>query len=390
MNKKMDIIKQCIYLGGVSLIGMVLFYNEQQKVLLPLCLSLIVLWYIETRYFNEEENKIYAIWAIEYIVMLAICSKEQTGMSVLLLLVLIGNIILSSTLKRGVLITVITYIGYIITMKLSHGSQYTLYGIFMATMNFGITYLLVYSIRYQIVQKQKAEQTAKELLKKTEELEWAYKKLQVFYEEQEEVALLKERNRIAGEIHDTVGHRLTTAIVQLEASIRLIDRDKEKALEKLSIAQSQVREGLKDIRHAVRAMKESEEILSLSHRVTTFINELSKNSDVVIKSNIKDLPNLDNKLENILFRGIQEGFTNGMRHGQSTYFSLDIYCKEDNVFLILKDYGIGCENLIFGFGLNNMKKNVGDLGGILEISSKYKEGTTLIIKIPINISSTKN
>lgn len=385
MDKKVEIFKRWIYVvAGLVLIAMMLFYNEQGSVIVPLCIGWIVLLIIEGKYFSgRNERYIYFLWALEYAVILLICIREETGMAILMVLLTLGNIVLSTELKKSFVISIIGYVIYVTVMKVSLGDLYNGYSIFMATVNFIITYLLVFAIRYQILQREKVQQTAKELLEKTEELEKAYGKLQELYEEQEEIILLKERNRISGEIHDTVGHRLTTAIVQLEASKRLMDKDKDKSMEKLGVAQNQVREGLKDIRSAVRAMKEGESILSFEERVKAFIAEVAKNNDIVIESEIGSLPVLNNKIENLLFRGLQEGITNGLRHGKSPWFSIRIFEEDKAINMIVKDKGAGCDNLKFGFGLHNMERKVIELEGTLELLVEDGQGATLRIKLPL-------
>lgn len=389
MDKKVELFKQWLYLlAGIALIAMMMFYNELRSVMVLLCLGWIILLVIEGKYFNgRNERYVYFLWALEYAVILPICTREETGMAILLVLLILGNIVLSTDLKISLVISIIGYVVYIIVMKLSFGELFNGYSIFMATVNFIITYILVFAIRYQILQREKVQQTAKELLEKTDELERAYCKLQELYEDQEEIILLKERNRISGEIHDTVGHRLTTAIVQLEASKRLMDKDTEKSMEKLGIAQNQVREGLQDIRRAVKAMKEGESILSFQDRVKAFIDEVAKNNDIVIEREIDSLPTLDSKLENVLFRGIQEGITNGLRHGKSSWFSLKIYVKDKEVNMVIKDRGVGCKNFKFGFGLNNMERKIKELNGTLKLSLQDGQGTSLWIRIPLEESN---
>lgn len=384
MDNKVQLLNQGIYIGGVGLIGMVLFYNKHGSGMFILCLCLMILWWIEGKYFNgKREKAIYGLWIIEYVVILGICSREETGMSILLLLLMVGGIVITYPLKKSLTLTVIGYIGYVVMMKLNYGSQFNAYSLFMISMNFSIVYLLVSAIHYQIRQRERAQQVARELKQKTEELEKAYQKLQQFYENQEEMILLKERNRIAGEIHDTVGHRLTTAVVQLEAAKRLMDVNKEKAVEKLVIAQIQVREGLQDIRQAVRAMKEGQSILSLEERMVVFIEEVSYNNELVIERCIETLPTLDYQMENVLFRGLQEGITNGIRHGKSKWFNVQLYYDNGKVTLGIEDKGIGSESIIFGFGLHNMERKAKELKGTLEVVSQKGEGTRLIIELPM-------
>ncbi|MGL5380245.1 sensor histidine kinase [Clostridium sp.] len=384
MDNKVKLLKQIIYIAGVTLISMVLFYNKHNNAMFILCLSLMMLWWIEGTYFNEKMVKyIYGLWIMEYSVILIICSREATGMSILLLLLMIGGIVLSYPLKKSIFITIIAYMGYIIMMRFFYKEQYDAYNLFMTTMNFIIVYLLISAIRYQMLQRGKAQETSKELKEKTEELENAYNKLQEFYENKEEMILLKERNRIAGEIHDTVGHRLTTVIVQLEATKRLMYVDQDKASEKLVLTQTLVREGLQDIRQAVRAMKEDKSMVNFEEYMKVFIDEVSNNNNVIIESYIETLPALNDKIKNMLLRGLQEGITNGIRHGKSKWFKVDLVCDNDEIQLNIQDRGVGNEELEFGFGLYNIDRKVKELKGTFEVKSHKENGTSLFVKLPI-------
>ncbi|MGL5676557.1 MAG: sensor histidine kinase [Cellulosilyticaceae bacterium] len=382
MDKKANLLGCGIYLGKLSFVGLILFYNQSSKALVFLAIALIVLWTLEVKGL-EHTRWTEIIWLIEYVLMMGVCSIESTGMAIVLVLFRVGDIVLRTSFRKSAVITCVGYIGYMITMAFSHGSGYGGLGFLMTTMNFSITYLMVAIMRYQIVQKEKNYYIAEVLRQKTEELEKAYEKLQDMYEEQEEMVILKERNRIAGEIHDTVGHRLTTAIVQLEASKRLMNHDKEKALEKLEVAQNQVREGLQDIRGAVRTMKEGHSLLPFKERMEAFLQEVSDNNDIEIRRTIEPLPNLETKVENTLFRALQEGITNGIRHGKSTWFTLEVGYVNKELQLQLKDGGIGNEKITYGFGLHNMERKVKALEGTLEILSKKGVGTTLVIRLPI-------
>ena len=90
------------------------------------------------------------------------------------------------------------------------------------------------------------------LLKKVVE---AHERLQQFSNQAQSLAVSEERNRLASELHDTLGHRLTVSIVQLEGAARLIDRDPRKVAGMIETTRRQLTEGLSDLRHTLKELR---------------------------------------------------------------------------------------------------------------------------------------
>ena len=99
--------------------------------------------------------------------------------------------------------------------------------------------------------------------------------------------------------------------------------------------------------------------------------------------NFFHIPKVPKTIKKALYRALQEGFTNGVKHGKSAKFKLVIQYVNNELQFELIDNGIGCDNLELGFGLNNMKYRIEQLGGDFRISSTLGEGTRISIKLPI-------
>jgi signal transduction histidine kinase len=196
------------------------------------------------------------------------------------------------------------------------------------------------------------------------------------------MAVLGERNKIAREIHDTVGHTLTTVLIEMEAGVRLIKKNPEIAVEKINLAKSQVRKGLRDMRESVSVLNSGREILGLYSSIKLLLDETAKIGEIIINYEISDIPNLSIAQSKALYRALQEGLTNGIKHGRSTAFVFKLICDNEGVNFLLEDNGSGCERIIPGFGLSAMAQRVKESGGIFNISSERNEGCRINIRIP--------
>lgn len=245
-----------------------------------------------------------------------------------------------------------------------------------------ILHFSIYAVRYQITKKQQLSETMIELRIKSWQLENAYIKLKDTADDLEEIAVLRERNRIAQDIHDTVGHTLTTVLLEMEAAERLVTKDSERALEKIKFSKEQIRKGLQDVRQSVHSLKPDREVLNFTQSVKLLINETTRNGSIFIHSYISELPKLSEVQEKIIYQSIQEGISNGIRHGNSTAFVLQLKYEDDYVKLILSDNGKGTDKIEPGFGLGAMEERVKTAGGTFSVSSQAGEGFSIKISIP--------
>lgn len=243
----------------------------------------------------------------------------------------------------------------------------------------------IYITAYQIKSKQELKKIAMELESKTSQLEVMNKKYRETMNALEEITALRERNRIASEIHDTVGHTLTTVLIEIEAGKRLLSKNFDKAMEKFNLSQEQVRKGLDNIRNSVRTLKDGNDILSIIPSLYVLVQETERHAGVSIKCFFSPIPALRNEVGKVLYKALQEGLTNGIRHGQSTEFVCYLSFIENRIIFSLKDNGKGFNNISLGYGLSIMKEQVEELGGTLNISSYERQGCCLEVEIPIKM-----
>jgi signal transduction histidine kinase len=197
-----------------------------------------------------------------------------------------------------------------------------------------------------------------------------------------ENSVYEERNRIAQEIHDVVGHTLTSTVLQIEAGKRLLHKDKEGAVTRLEGAQELVRHGLNEIRRSVHMLKEGQ-AFNLGHQLRQLIQDTEHHTGVVIKASMGDLPDLTMPYKKLIYHALQEGLTNGIRHGGASYFRFLLAQEGKLLVFQLQDNGRGAAELVTGFGLNVMRERAEQLDGILTIETQGYGGCLLRIEIPL-------
>ncbi|WEK54809.1 MAG: histidine kinase [Candidatus Cohnella colombiensis] len=195
--------------------------------------------------------------------------------------------------------------------------------------------------------------------------------------------VLEERHRITGTIHDTIGHSLTATIVQLEAAKRLLTRDPALAEQKLVASQGLVRRGLEDIRQSIRLVRNDSTQYDLHEAMLSLVNETEKTTGVRIIARIDPIPvELTVLKKRVLFQALQEGLTNGIRHGDSTHFEFTLMMNNKYLDFTLNSNGHTYAPTKFGFGLQTMADRVQQFGGKITIDPGTP-GCILKIQLPI-------
>ncbi|WP_217593928.1 ATP-binding protein [Cohnella sp. GbtcB17] len=199
-----------------------------------------------------------------------------------------------------------------------------------------------------------------------------------------EVSVLEERNRIAHDMPDQVGHTLTAAMIQIEAAKLLFDGDPQRAVGKLDSARESVREGLDEIRRTVRLLKTADEQEGLLPALHSLLRRTGELTGIAVDYAIEPLPALDEALGATLYRALQEGLTNGIRHGGSRTFNFQLGIADSQLRFRLASDGRPYEAGPFGFGLTAMKERVERHGGLFSVSANGGVGCLLAIDIPLH------
>ncbi|MDX9865269.1 MAG: sensor histidine kinase [Anaerolineaceae bacterium] len=217
-----------------------------------------------------------------------------------------------------------------------------------------------------------------------ERLEEANQRLRNYALQIEELAISKERNRLAREIHDGLGHYLTSINMQIRASQAVREKDARRADEALEKARLLTQQALTDVRGSVSALRtDPAESLPLAEMIA----ETIKNCEVAgVEAVFRTLgiPRpISPQAHLTLFRAAQEGVNNICKHAQAdhAWITLD-YCDTDHILLTVQDNGKGSTNTDGGFGIMGLRERVHLLNGELNISSAEGQGLSLEIKVP--------
>lgn len=228
------------------------------------------------------------------------------------------------------------------------------------------------------------------VLERTKDLEETHQKLVDSMKEsaaaEVEIAALEERNRIAQEIHDIVGHTLTTTIIQIEAGKRLIAQNPQQAVDRMDTSQKLVRKGLDEIRSSVRLLKDAEWNYDLQTSLRNVIQDMRDNADVDIEYRIAEPPNLTMIQKNAIYMALKEGLTNGIKHGKSSKFLFILQHHDEHIFFSLKNNGEPVQSERFGFGLQSMETRINHLQGTMLLSSGPDWNCVLDICFPLRSS----
>lgn len=244
---------------------------------------------------------------------------------------------------------------------------------------FNIILFIIFMIIYILKQIQENEY----INKKLSMVEMINKKMQKYVIVTEKFGEKNERKRLARELHDTIGHALAGMAVGVDACITMIDKNPQLAKAQLKIISKAIRKGMKDVRNSLNKMRpDFLQQYRLKEAIEKMKEEISDVTDLKINLNYQiDETGFDTKIEDILFRVIQESITNSIRHGLATVVDIDIYKENNLLCLKIKDNGKGCKAINYGFGLKQMVERVSQIRG--DINFYSENGFTTEIKIPL-------
>jgi signal transduction histidine kinase len=245
--------------------------------------------------------------------------------------------------------------------------------------------LVGYLIRFN--QKARAEITDlyKQLGESHQALQAANGELGDYAKQVERLTMTRERNTIAREIHDTVGHTMTALIVQLQAARKLQDRDLEQSRETLLRCEELARSALQEVRLSVRTLRDDEAVpTSITEALRKLLADFSDMTGLQTKLQLHGDPTgVTIALQLTIYRIVQESLTNAKRHGQAARAVVSLACSEQEVLLEIGDDGEGQDEVVPGFGLINMRERVQEQGGSVHFSSERGKGFRVQIRFPL-------
>jgi signal transduction histidine kinase len=221
----------------------------------------------------------------------------------------------------------------------------------------------------------------------------AHTQLQEYSAQVEELSVIRERNRIAREIHDTLGHALTLLSVQLETATQLEARGDPRLHEELLQARQVAKACLTEVRHSVEALRPDEASAgTLQEQLRKLVAEFETTCpETRITLDLEEATHpLNPELWLTLYRCAQEALTNIRKHAHATKVLLRLSTSDGEVRqveLTVLDNGQGCapihEQSASGFGLRGMRERVALLDGRLSAGPQPGHGWRVDVVLPL-------
>jgi len=210
--------------------------------------------------------------------------------------------------------------------------------------------------------------------------------LEQYAKQVERITLLEERNRLSRELHDTVGHTLTSVIMGLDAVSFLIRDEPEEALQNVKQLSRISREGLEEVRRQIHHISPLKEDGPISNQLKSIAAEFSLSTGTEIKLDVNGTDVIVHpQVSLILIRCLQESLTNAKRHGKADCINILFNSEPHQLSLAIHDNGCGMDEVVFGFGLSSMRERIETFQGTLEIESIKGKGTTVVCQLPYKI-----
>jgi len=201
----------------------------------------------------------------------------------------------------------------------------------------------------------------------------ANKRLQMAQDEIEHLAKVAERERIARDLHDVLGHTLSLIILKSELASKLADRDPQRARDEIRDVERISREALSEVRQAVRGYRAG--LQQELDGATAMLRAAS----IELTTEFEPVP-LAAGQEAILALALREAVTNVVRHSEATHCTIAVRRAGDDIRLIVSDDGRG-GGREDGAGISGMRERITTLGG--SVARDGAHGTTLTVTLPL-------
>ena len=221
------------------------------------------------------------------------------------------------------------------------------------------------------------------------ELQAAKRELELARERELELAVLRERERLARDLHDTLGHSLVTLTVQLEAVQRLQATDPARVATLLAEMQKLTRSSMEGLRRSLANLRTSGlGDRPLTESLRTLCAEAGKRFGAAIDCQVMDGADaLSPAVAEVLWRVVQEGLTNIEKHAHAHRVQVNLTLSPKEVILRVSDDGDGlprgAEDTPGHYGLRGLRERVEGLGGTFTVVAAGTNGTVIEARIPV-------
>ena len=339
-----------------------------------LCLTLVVLHVGNQTLARSAAPKLYLAYLLlilEFVLLLRLNQGVESDWSATIFLLYTASVMLNYPVAVAL---PYIYVGYSIYLFLFTATLASLNSYLLNLVNFSLFPLALVGVRLLVGQRQSILELNQ--------------RLQSQAALTAEMSQLRERNRLAEAMHDTIGHTLTSAIVSLEGVALLLATRPQEAMMLLDSVREQLQSGLGDIRQTVRTLKTDTlaEHATLRGGLRQLVDRVGRQTTVALDLDDQLTVTLLPIQEYVLYSIAREGITNALNHSQATQIRISLTeSAPEQITLTLTDNGVGTDAFTPGFGLTHLEQKVTALGGVMTVATAAGRGFRLQATLPLTV-----
>lgn len=353
-----------------------------------------VLWWLARRHLSDRLVVLAVV--VLSILTLATGWLSLTGLQWdwLLYLVTVSVYFGALSLRTAIVAGVLLYLSMMVNLSFLDQWQWSQIYPSLLSLLPAYTFVAVFSLVLHIlsIQKEHAETLLHQLEASNTELEEAHRQLQKYASEVEELAVVRERTRLAREIHDTLGHYLSILTIQLETISKLQERDPARAAVEIAEARRVASQSMQEVRNAIAALRPTSiAALTLTGAIAQLGHEFEQNAaetELTLDLDTQ-LPPISPDLQVALYRAVQETLTNVRKHAHASKVLVRLRYEDELLELLVLDNGRGANggdanSKAAGFGLIGLRERIELLGGQVSHGPAEPAGYRVTVQVPVH------
>ena len=247
-----------------------------------------------------------------------------------------------------------------------------------------IAYLIIYTViltlyLYEIKEREEESKNLKDIKKDNRKekfiMEEKVSNFNKYLEQNKVVISLRERNIMAQKLHDHLGHRITSSIMQLEVTKETLGKNNEMSMKYLLSAMENLRVGMEEIRTVLRNVKPKDRTITIEN-IKKLLLEFQYNSGIKTHFHLEgEVEKLGVKRLIVIEENIKEALTNALKYSKASQIKVSILIYNKVARIEIKDNGQGCSNIKKGLGFIGMEERLEKINGKMKIDGS--DGFTL-------------
>ena len=212
----------------------------------------------------------------------------------------------------------------------------------------------------------------------------ANQQLKEYSQRIEELATVQERNRIAREIHDSLGHALTSLNIQMQTAVKLWEREPKQARSFLAQAQELGKTAMQEVRKSISTLREdAKDERPLEAKIETLVDDFRKGTGLRFCTNISRCASVPRPVAKTIYRIVQEALTNIFKYAEATEVEIQLKTTPEWLYLTIEDNGKGFDfdRKSSGYGLRGMQERVAAFDGQFRLKTSPGKGCRIEVQI---------